>query len=151
MPLAIGRRVEIDEERGIAESRTEQLAKRRPGQAPEAGVLAMHESDVLDLEVAGCKMVVPHQGQPLAERVGREEHPVEPPGLEPPRLAGRDRRLDQQRRRSLEILRRRGTERSELPFEQPLDALLGPFGKVALDLAPASSESRAAVQMHNPA
>ena len=59
---------------------------------------------VADLLDAGGEVVVPHQGQALAQRVGREDKAVEPPRLEAARVAGCGRGLAEHGGRPLEFL-----------------------------------------------
>ena len=107
-------------------------------------------------------MIVPHQSQPLGQRIGRDEHAVEPPGLEPFGIArGRggiaDRTGGQFERGVFEIRRfagrRLGVARGDgrpRTGEQPLDGLLRSIGQVCLQHRPRSAEGGAAVQVDRP-
>ncbi len=145
--LAVGRRVEPDQERRVADHRLQQLAERLAGQAAERLVLTPHGRRVADLEDAGGEVVVPHQGQPLAQGVGREDQAEEPPRLEASRVARSDRGLAQDARDPLEHLGLGRSERPAFSIEQAVDAGLGTLREVAPDLDPARRKPGAAVQV----
>ena len=87
LALPVRRGVEPVEKGGIAEHRPQQVAERPAAMAAKRLVLPAHGLDVLDLELAGREVVVPDQSEALGQGIGREEHPVEPPGLEPADVA----------------------------------------------------------------
>ena len=68
-----------DEERRLLHDADQQFAEGRTSEFPEQRVLAVHQSDVIHLADGRGEMVVPHERQALSERVGREQHPVQPP------------------------------------------------------------------------
>ncbi len=63
--------------------------------ASEVSHFAGHQAEVVDLEVTGGEVVMPHQGEPLGEGVGTAEHAVDPPALETARLRDRERQVGQ--------------------------------------------------------
>ena len=93
-------------------------------------------------------MVVPHQRQPLQERVGREEHPVEPPRLEPPRVGGAARRVAEQLGRRREV--GRNAFGAALAGEHAVDGRVGAVGQVALELGPGRGEAGPAAERPGP-
>src|SRR5436309_2089170 len=88
MPLAVLRGVEPVEQCGIVGQVGEQFAEGSESQLAQRLVLPLHKLEVIDLEIAGGKVVVPHQRETLLERVRGEEAAVEPPGFEALGAAG---------------------------------------------------------------
>jgi hypothetical protein len=70
MLAAIGLRVEPHEQRRLAQAAPQQLAERCARQFAEGLVLPPHRAHVLDLRLAGREVVVPHEHETLAERIG---------------------------------------------------------------------------------
>ena len=70
--LAIARGVEPDKHGGVTHDGVEQPTKGPPAMLAEQIVLPSHGGQVLYLQVAGGKMIVPQQRQPLAQRIGTE-------------------------------------------------------------------------------
>src|SRR5262249_9129832 len=88
-------------------------------------------------------VVVPHQGEPFAERVRTEHHAVDPPRLEPLGLAGSVSQLPGG------LLEPVGSP--DLAGEEAVDAGRRTVLHVALDLGPTSREARPAVQVDDAA
>ena len=112
-------------------------------------VLPPHQGQVVDLEVAGGEVVVPHQRQPLGQRVRAEEHAVDPPAFEAIGLGRGQRQLGQAVGERGEI--RGNAAGSGLPFQQPVDRRFGAVLQVAPDLVPGGGEAGPAVQVDDPA
>ena len=85
-------------------------------------------------------MVVPHQGEPLGERVGREQRPVEPPGLEPAGVGGARGRVAEQVGRRAKSARNAFV--AAFAREHPVDGRAGAVGDVALELSARSRRTR---------
>ena len=86
--LAVARGVEPDQHRRVVNDSAQQRRERPSAELAEQFVLPAHQRQAADLEVAGCEVVVPQERQPLGQRVGAEQHPVNPPGLEPLGITG---------------------------------------------------------------
>src|SRR5262249_17835457 len=72
-------RIEPDQHRPVLADRLQKWAEATQSVLSQQAVLAKHKFRVLDLDQAGCEMVVPEQGQLLAERVATVKHAVKPP------------------------------------------------------------------------
>jgi hypothetical protein len=149
MSLAVGRRVEPDQQGRVADESIEQLGEGGAGVPAEDVVLPPHRGEAADFHVAGCEMVVPEERQPLAERVGPEQHAVDPPRLQPRGVVGSDRRVGQQRRGGIEVVG--NAVAAGLAVEEADDTGLRAIFQVAPQLVPGGGEPRAAVQVDHPA
>ena len=149
MPLGVLLGVEPDEQRRVAEHRVQQPAERGAAERAEGLILPPHQGEVVDLEVAGGEVVVPHQGQPLGQRVGAEEHAVDPPALEAIGLGRGQRQVGQAVGERGEV--RGDAAGSGLALQQPVDRRLGAVLQVALELVPGGGEAGPAVQVDDPA
>src|SRR5262245_25450900 len=83
MAFAVLGRVEPSQERRVVDHASKQLAERRERALSQRVVLPLQELEVIDLQIAGGKVVVPHQRQSLLKRMGSKKATVQPPGLEP--------------------------------------------------------------------
>src|SRR5262249_51880950 len=86
--------------------------------------------------------------QPLRQWVGPEQHPEDPPGPEPPGVAGADRRDGECVSGFGETLRY--ALAVALPPEDAVEARLGPVLEIALDLLPGGGEPSPAVHVDHP-
>jgi hypothetical protein len=75
--------IEPEEHSRVLDDRTKKFAEWGSGVLTNELVLLPHQNKVLHLAVARGKIIVPHQREAFAERIGREEHAEEPPGFEP--------------------------------------------------------------------
>ena len=71
--LAIRRRIKPDQESGVADCGFQQVTERCLRQSAEHLILTPHGRGVADLLVARGEVVVPHEREPFAQRIGREE------------------------------------------------------------------------------
>ena len=101
----------------------------------EHRVLPVHGREPPYLRDAGGEIAVPEERQLLAERVGAEDDPVEPGGLEPVEVVSGDRRATQDLEHDRLVGGRRGR------VEETRDALSRPRGQVALQLGPGGAEA----------
>jgi hypothetical protein len=108
-------------------------------------VLLAHGDQILHLAIARCEVVVPQQSQPLAQRIGREQHAVEPPGLEPVGIVRGLSRVADGAGHLLEV-RRRGVG-SRLARQQSVDGGRRAICYIVFDFSPTCSKCRPAVQM----
>ena len=95
MTFAVGRGIQVKQQRWFSDGCVEKFGEWCMRQAAKCLVLPAHHGQIPDLLVAAGKVVVPQERQPLAQRVGREEHPVHPPGLESIDVKRIDRRIGQ--------------------------------------------------------
>ena len=86
LALAVRWGVEPDEQGRVAEHGVQQVAEWAATELLECIVLHAHRGDIVDLELAGCEVVVPGEREAFAKRVRREKSPIEPPCFEPPRV-----------------------------------------------------------------
>ena len=124
------------------------LQAKTVGDLAEEIILALHEPQVVDLEVAGGEVIVPHQRQAFLERMGRKEAAVEPPGLEPFGASRIDRRLPDDRRQRFETFG--NSFRASLAFDEASNGGFGPVAQIALDLLPRRREHRSPMEVHHP-
>ncbi len=103
-------------------------------------ILAQHRRQIVHLEIAGGEMVVPHQGQPLAQRIGRKQHAEDPPRLQPIGHRRRCGRFSKGLRHALEITDRPVQPR--LAGQHSRHARLRSVVKIALDLGPRRGKTR---------
>ncbi len=149
VPVAIGRGVEPDQEGRVPHRGVQEVAERGPGVSAEQVVLPPHGGQVVDLLVAGGEVVVPHEREPLAERVGAEQHAEDPPRLEAVRIGRRDRRLGDRRRGPFELGRGPGGENPA--GQEPVDARLRAIFQVAPQLLACRGEPRPSVEVDDAA
>ena len=149
VPLAIGRGVEPDHEGRVAHRGVQEVGERGSSVSAKEIVLPAHGGQVRDFLVAGGKVIVPHQGEPFAQRVGAHQHPEDPPRLEAVGVARSDRRPGDRRRRPLELGGEPGGENPAL--QEPVDARLVAVCQVAPELLAGRGEPRPAVQVDDAA
>ncbi len=148
MSLAVGRSIEPRQERRVVDRGAQQVAERRSGQRSKHLVLAPHRRQVVDLLVAGCEVIVPHQRQPFTEWVRPAQHAKNPPGLQAFRIIRTDRRV---RECGAHLPKTLGHQRCpHLSFENSADTGRGAVFQVTLNLRPRGGKTRPAVEMHNP-
>src|SRR4029453_9681665 len=95
------------------------------------------------------EVVVPEDRQPFGERVGAEEHPKDPPGLEPAGVVGADRRVGEEFGGGVEFAWHTGESR--LAGEKAVDTRLRAVLEVALQFVPGGGEPGPAVQVDDAA
>src|SRR6266849_873295 len=144
MALAVGLGVQPDEQSRIMDDAPQQFAKRYPRVFALDFILAADGET--HLGSAGGKMVMPQERQPFAERVWAEEHAVHPPGLETDDITVLGRSVEQHGGGGREVLRH--AQPARIAGEQAIDTDLGAIFQIALQLAPGSSETGAAMQVH---
>ena len=142
--------VEPDQERRVAEHRVQQPAERAAAERAQRLVLPPHQRQVVDLEVAGGEVVVPHQRQPLGQRIRAEEHAVDPPAFQAIGLGRGQRQVGQAVGEGGEVRRaRRGT--GPCPSSSRSIDGFGAVLQVAPDFVPGGGEAGPAVQVDDPA
>ena len=94
-------------------------------------------------------MTVPEQGHPLAERVRREDHPVQPDRLETGQLGGGCQLGGHRVEEGFEVGGRAAVEGGGLTLEEPIDAGGRPVAQVALEHRPGGGETGAAMEMRD--
>ncbi|HEY2415423.1 MAG TPA: hypothetical protein VGI40_24485 [Pirellulaceae bacterium] len=123
----------------------EQIAERGECELAEALVLPLHKLEIVNLDVAGGKVVVPEQRETFLERVGSEQAAVEPPGFETLGTAGIGGGLANDGGERVEFGRSAGE--LGLTGEKARNGGFRAIFEVALDLGPGGAEGGAAVEM----
>jgi hypothetical protein len=147
VPFAVRLGVQVEQQGGLADGGVQQVGELAQGVRPKGVVLPPHQPGFAHLAVGGGEVVVPQQGDLLAQRVRAEQEAVEPAGLQPTDLPLRHGRVEQQPGGGVEPLRRVRVRRS---VEQPAHRLLRPVCQVTLQFAPGAGERRPPVQVDHP-
>ncbi len=77
--LAVGVGVQPDQHRRVAGNVLQEWLEPAQGMAPQQLDVLSHQRRALDLGVAGGKVIVPEKSHLLQERMGRNNHPPQPP------------------------------------------------------------------------
>ena len=141
----VGRRLPVhvgpqgDEGGRVARYRLEQHVERAQGVTSQDLHVLVHQPGILDGPGVRGKMAVPEQGHLLQQRMGRFDHPSQPPGPKSVDRAGRHVLMSVVGVVEGVSVRRRA--------QQPVHGRLGPLRERLLELLPIRSEGGTSVQM----
>ena len=96
LAFAIRLRIQPNHHGRVFDDRSQEIAKFSHRMLPQQVVLAFHHSGIGDLQVAGSKVIVPHQRHAFGQWIARIQHPVEPPSFQSIDVTGTDRRVTNQ-------------------------------------------------------
>ncbi len=137
--------IEPKEHRWVANHLVEEFAKRIQSVASKELILPTYPMEIVDFEIAGRKMIMPHPCHLFAKWIRRKQATKDPPGSQSILVIALGCRLAESLGHRQKVIALSVDSRSS--FKQSCDALLGSVSQVALKFEPSCSKTSAAVKV----